>query len=994
MTIAFKNCARALAWGLVLSLLVLVSAAAEEQPGKGSIKGQVTDPSSASVPGAVVTLVGPNGFSRRAQTNTLGQYQLPDIPAGQYNLRVSKTGFAVYEMQQVPVDGPMNMDVSLTVAAESQQVTVSEEQGHVSVDPDQNAGSLVLKGADLEALSDDPDQLADDLQALAGPSAGPNGGQIFIDGFSGGRLPPKASIREIRINQNPFSAEYDRLGFGRIEILTKPGTDKFRGQILTNFSDNVFNARNPFLPEKSPYQARMINATLSGPVTKKSSFTFDVESRYIDDNAVINATILDTNLEPTQYQAAILAPQRRFSIIPKYDYQINDKNTLTLRYHFSTIDSDNQGVGAYSLPSRAYNTKDRENTFQLTETAILSTHVVNETRFQFNRQATSANGDSVTPTTTVLDAFTGGGSNIGLQSNLQNHYEFQNLTTWTIGRHTLKIGGRLRIIDQDDVSPTNFAGTFSFAGGIAPQLDANNQPILGPDGMPVLGYVDSIERYRRTELFLQQGLSPAAIRLLGGGASQFTLAGGQPLSGVTQTDVGVFLLDDWRVRPNLTLSGGIRYETQTNIHDYKDFAPRLSFAWGIGKKGTTPKTVLRGGFGIFYDRFSENYILQAERYNGLTQQQYVVLNPNFYPLIPPIDVLAQSMVAQTIRLVDSSLRAPYILQTAIGVDRQLPKNTSISVNYTFSRGVHMLRSRNINAPLADGSLPYGDVGNLFQYESTGFLRQNQVIVNINSRASRRLTLFGFYVLNYAKGDTDGAASLPANNYNLHSEWGSNIYDVRHRMFVGGSVTAPWHLIFSPFITASAGAPFNITTGRDNNEDTTFVDRPAFADTSVPGAIPTPWGTFNPTPGPNAVIIPRNYGRGPAQFSVNLRASRTWGFGKKSETAAPDSAFGPGGGGPRGGGGGGRGPGGMMGGMGGGRGGPGGMFGAENTGKRFNLTLSVSARNLLNRVNLAPPVGNLGSSLFGESTALASGFGPGGASAASNRRIDLQLRFTF
>jgi hypothetical protein len=260
------------------------------------------------------------------------------------------------------------------------------------------------------------------------------------------------------------------------------------------------------------------------------------------------------------------------------------------------------------------------------------------------------------------------------------------------------------------------------------------------------------------------------------------------------------------------------------------------------------------------------------------------------------------------------------------------------------------------------------------------------------------------MFNRANGDTDGGTSaFPASSYNFHNEWGPTSFDVRHRLFLFGTVNAPLGIMLAPFVTASSGQPFNIIVGRDLNGDSILNDRPAFAtNAAAAGAVTTQWGIFNLNPGPGDQIIPRNYGRGPGQFSVNLRLMRTWGFGKKGESGpganySPGEGGGGGGGGSRGGGGGGRG-GGMMGGMGGmggrGGGGRGGMFGPASTGKRYNLTFSVSARNLLNRVNLSAPVGNLGSTFFGESTSLASGGGPGGGSAAANRRLDLQLRFTF
>lgn len=959
-----------------------------------SLRGQVLDPSGAVIPGATVILRGPSGKPVSVKADAVGQYVFDGLKPGSYTLLAGAKGFAAYRVDNLDLSASKTLDIHLEVAVEAQEVTVSDITNQVSVSPDSNAGALVLRGSDLDMLSDDPDQLAEDLQALAGPAAGPNGGQIFVDGFSGGQLPPKSSIREIRINQNPFSAEYDRLGFGRIEIFTKPGTDKFRGQFFSMFSDNALNARNPFVAEKPPFQSRFFGGTLSGPVTKKSSFSFDMERRGIDENAVINATILDQNLAPTPYQKAVITPETRMTISPRFDYAINDKNTLVVRYMHSRTDNRNQGIGGFSLDSRAYDMRDRDHSIQITETNILSTRTINETRFQFLRNNTVQTGDNTIPTIQVLDAFTGGGAQIGRTSNEQNRWELHNLTTHTRGTHAIKFGGRIRGSSLSDFSPQNYGGTYTFAGGPAPLLDANLKPVIGPDGAPVLIEISSLERFRRTELLRSLSYSGAQIRALGGGPSQYTVAAGNPLAKVDQVDLGVFALDDWRVRPNFTFSYGLRYETQTNISDYKDFAPRISFAWGVGK-GNTKKTVIRGGFGTFFDRVADSLTLQTIRFNGVNQQQYVVANPDFYPLAPPVTELNARQAPQAIRKIDTALQAPRVYQTAIGVERQLPRNTTLAVNYVFSRGTHMLRTRNVNAPLADGSYPLGSPGVLYLYESSGSMRHNQLITNFNSRISPRMSLFGFYALGSAKGDTDGAGTLPANSYDLRSEWGPTAMDVRHRVFIGGSITTPGGLSLSPFFTASSGAPFNIITGLDNNHDSVFNDRPAFAtDPNAPGVVSTRWGLFKLNPGPGDTIIPRNYARGPAHYSLNLRLSRTWGFGSRGESG-PGADWRPMGG-PGGGPGGGRHGGGppMM--MGGGRGpgGPGGIFGSGSTSKRFNLTLSMSVRNLLNTVNLSTPVGNLSSPLFGESLSLAGGFGPMGSSPAANRRIDLQLRLSF
>ena len=982
----------------VLILSLIWALAAQGQTG-ASLRGQVTDPSGAVVPDATVVMR--TGTTElRQQTNAEGRYTFAAVPPGSYTVRMTKTGFAPFEVESYEVAGAVTLDAQLVVAMEAQQVTVQEDTRGVSVDPDSNAGALVLRGADLEALSDDPDQLAQDLQALAGPAAGPNGGQIFVDGFSGGRLPPKSAIREIRINQNPFSAEHDRLGFGRIEILTKPGSDRFRGQIMANFSDNVLNARNPFLTERSPWQSRMLMASAGGPLSKKSSFNVDIEHRNVRENAVIRAQTLDTSLRPIDISDALVTPQVRTGFHPRVDYQLTPNNTLVLRYGYTRISEDNQGVGQFSLASRAYDARSNDHTFQLTETAILGARAVNETRFQYMRTSSLQNGDNAMPAIQVLDAFTGGGAQIGLSSTGQNRWEVQNITTITAGTHTWKFGGRLRGVSLTDVSPQNFGGTFTFAGGPGPVLDDTGQVVAGADGLPAVVQLSSLERYRRTLLLQSLGFSPSQIRASGGGATLFTMSAGNPLASVSQIDAGVFLLDDWRVKPNFTLSLGLRYETQTNVSDWTNFSPRVSFAWAVdGGSNRSARTVVRGGAGVFYDRIGESLTLQALRFNGVSQQQFRVSNPDFYPAVPSVEELAADRIDTATRALDGSIRAPYIMQTAMGVDRQLPWSTSVSINYVFSRGVHMLRTRNINAPF-EGVRPYGDTGNIYQYESTGTMRQNQLMFNANTRANRWFSLFGFYVLNYANGDTDGANSLPANPYDLTGEWGPNSFDVRHRVFVGGMVNAPWRVSFSPFFTANSGQPFNILSGIDLNGDTELNDRPSFAsDLTLPGVSLTDWGPFNRIPLAGEQIIPRNYGRGPGQVSLNVRLSRTWGFGSRGESGMGTESGPPAGmrGGPGGGGPGGGGPpmaGAMRGGPGGPGGGPGGMFGGAQTGKRFNLTLSLMARNLLNHVNLAAPVGNLTSPFFGQSTALAGGFGPMGGSAASNRRIDVQLRLTF
>jgi hypothetical protein len=493
--------------------------------------------------------------------------------------------------------------------------------------------------------------------------------------------------------------------------------------------------------------------------------------------------------------------------------------------------------------------------------------------------------------------------------------------------------------------------------------------------------------------------------------------------------MGVFVQDDWRIAPNLTLNEGLRYETQNNIGDHLDLGPRIGVAWAPGAKGkTASKTVIRAGYGIFFTRFPVGNTLQALRYDGFTQTNYLITagSPNaaealaYYPGLPPTSLL--QVENQAIYTVDKSLRTPYMGQMAIGVDRQLPGKTQLSINYVNTRGVHVLRERDINAPFGYvGPLPGSNVpqnpgvrpfagtdiaganGDIYQYETSGIFKQTQLTINANNRLNSHLQLQGYYVFGEAHTNANG---FPMNQYNDDLDWGRASFDIRHRGYFGGAIGLPYKLNLNPFMTIQSGNPFNITTGQPFDGDGILNARPAFAQctSGVKNIYVTKFGCFNTDPAAGEALIPINYGDGPAQFSLNLRLSRTWGWGER-KSATPDNGGGRGnggnfngggrGGGGFPGGGGGRGGGGFAGG-GGGRGGFGNL-GGGNTGKRYNFTVNIQARNAFNHVNYGSPIGTLGSPFFGESTTLNNGGGAGfggNNGAAGNRKIEIQLRFQF
>jgi hypothetical protein len=912
-----------------------------------NLRGQVTDPSGAAIPGASVALGGPSESSTSAQsgisvqTGLRGVYQLRNLPPGIYSIRITAAGFAPYNRtaMELAAGSVVTIDVRLPLASALQEITVADTI-HVELEPSKNASATLLQGQDLDMLSDDPDDLQNDLLALAGPAAGPDGGQIYVDGFSNGQLPPRGSILEVRMNSNPFSAEFDKIGYGRVDILTKPGTEAWHGSDFVQFDSAVFDARNPFAAVKPSFLSRQYEGNVGGSPTRKLSVFLDYTYRRQDDQALVNATILNSALLPITLLQNVPTPNTRTGISPRFDYQVTPNLTLQSRFGYTRYANDNTGVGQFNLPVIGTNTRNSNYGAQLTATWVINSSTANETRFQYVRSNNSTSAENSSPNISVAGAFTGGAANSGSTFMNQDSYEFQNYTTISHGTHLIRFGARLRGTLEATGTDQNFNGTFNFA---------------------------SIANYALTLSGLAQGLSWPQIVANGGGAYQYIVTTGTPLASAGLVDAAPFFQDDWRVRSNLTLSLGARYEIQNHISDKADITPRVGIAWGLGNVAgvQAPKTVLRAGFGTFFDRFALAQVVNAERLNGVNQQRYVIANPAFY--LGDIPPLAQLAIGQPVTsyAIDSALVAPRLYQSTVTLERQLPKNITTSLSYVLSRGVHELRTRNINAPLpgtyifgdpTSGVYPFGNPNPVDLYESSGLFKQQQIVWNVNARVNTKFSMFGYYMWARASSNTDGVNSFPANSYDEANEWSRSLYEVRDRFFIGGNIELPLAIRLAPAITYFSPMPYNITIGEDLNGDGQSNDRPSYATSADNPAyvVQTIYGALNLRPLPGETIIPRNLGTGYSSFTINLRASRTWGFGEPaaSTAAAPASTM-----------------------------------------RRYNLTLSVEARNLLNNVNPGTPVGVLSSPLFGQPQGL-SGVGGLNVTQSANRRLQLQLRFTF
>jgi len=993
----------------IFSVLVLLSFAsiASAQPARGNLRGLITDELGAAIVGASVTLTDAIGVQKKTTTNGEGIYTFAGLTSGSYKLQAVAPGFTLSEEQTVEIKaGRQSVDVTLKVTIE-EQVTVAETP--ISTEASNNANQTVIGGKDLDALPDDPDELAAALQALAGPSVGPNGGQIFIDGFTGGNLPSKDAIREIRINQNPFAAENDQPS-ARIDILTRPGTDKLRGGASFNFNDESLNSRNPFAinsSKRTPFQIRQYDMNLSGPLVKRKASFFVSFGRFeTDDNELVRATVLDSDLNAVAFGQAFVVPRRNMFFSPRLDYAINASNTLVARYNYNRFRVENQGIGGFSLPERAFETISTNQNIQLTETAILNARTINETRFQYSHGRNEQIGNNSIPALNVSGSFNAGGSQVGHSTNERNFWELNNFTAQQRGSHAIKFGARVRHTSVEDTNQNNFGGTWSFTGGFG---------------------LTSIERYQLTLRLQEQGLTPEQIRAAGGGAASFSINSGNPLADVSQTDFGVFIQDDWRVKPNLTFSYGLRYEIQTNAHSKYDFAPRLAIAWspGAANSARPPKMVIRVGTGFFYNGFNENSTLTANRFNGVNvlqtfvteearrltpptvaEQQapnvagiYSILN-QWSPTSVP-SVAGIPLTQQTIWQIDPNLQIPTVWLAGTQIERQLPRNLTMFVGFYNIRIVHVIRARDVNAPLPssitpltpNGIRPDPTQGEIYRFEASGQFNQRQFFIGFNSRLNRTFQFNGNYSLSKTTNDTDGqgGALFPMNSYDTSGEFSRSSFDIRHRFTIFGTVNLPWRVVLNPFVVANSGPGFNITTGQDLNLDRQVNERPSFAgpnaNCSASTIRCTRFGNFNLVPLPGETIIPRNFGQAPGAFVVNLRVSRAFAFGsvgggnnaaRAQAQPAPAAVGGPGalrgvgGPGPQGG-------------------------GAPPSEKRYNLNVSINFQNLFNRVNLSTPVGNLSSPSFGESLGLGGsfgGFGGGGSSGAGNRRIYAQMRLNF
>jgi hypothetical protein len=933
---------------ILFFLFFLLPMPAKAQNG-AVLHGVVVDPSGAVIPGAAITLTHEER-ALRTKSGADGRYAFSSLAAGTYTVSVLVNGFAPLTISNVQVSAgtAKELKLSLSIAVEHQEVTVNDESRSVGLSPDQNSSAVVIKGGDLDSLSDDPDELQNELQALAGPAAGPNGGQIFIDGFEGGQIPPKSSILEIRVNQNPFSAEFDRIGYGRVEIITKPGSQKFHGMVSGFETTSNLNTSNPLVAQEPFYDFYSGFGNVSGSLGKKASFFFNMFGMNRQTQTIISA--LDPANPAENFIEAFPNPSSVLQVNPRVDFQLGKLHNITIRDSFFRSVASGSGVGTLNLPTQANNLNDKENTLQIGDTVVVNPNFVNETHFQWRRIRNNQTAAYFTPAVTVQGAFTDGGNSSGIVQDHEDNFELQNYSTETVGSHVLRFGVRLRASRAANLSTSGANGTYTFSSLGAFEAGTPSQ-------------------------YSQSVIS-------------------NPLARAILFDGALFLQDDWKARRDLAVSFGLRFEGQNRIHDHADWGPRVAFAWSPGYKGSgAPKTVVRGGYGWFYNRFTvpssfsssagTPYVIQTIHDNLINQKSYIVNQPSFYnPNAPePAPVLESAGTSvPSYHTIDPHFHAALDMQGGIGVDRQITKALTGNITYLYTQGLHQYLTDNVTAPDFEPAT-YTVAGNApaaynYQFQSGGFYRQQQLIVTANAHF-KHASLTSNYTLNSAKSDTQGVTSFPMAEHNPGFDYGRASFGIRNRAFLLLTYTAPYGIIFAPLLAAQSGTPYNLTIGNDLTQNNQFNARPTSGVCGAPGVVSTPFGCLDTDPvGKGETIIPYNLGTGPANVVFHMRASKTFGVGprikQEGDAAGQMNNTSVSGRGLSGNG--------------------GGVKLDEKTPRKYNIGFVVIALNSLNIVNWGPPNGVMESPLFGKTQALAAG--PYSGPTPGNRAILFSTSFSF
>lgn len=776
----------------VLAIVCTASLPALAQPARPArLLVTVVDQTGAVIPAATVTAIGLDDATRRltiepVKSSDKGIAAFERLAPGRYSVQGEFPGFELGLLRDLRLKPGDNRHVMvLPLKKLTEEVTVGRDPQAVASDRASAFGSALTR-EQMDALSEDPDEMRRQLQEMGGPDAA-----IRVDSFEGQQLPPKAQIKAIHITRDAFAAEnHSAYGFF-IDIITQPGIGPLRGQARFGFYNSALEGRNPLVPKKGPSENSNVSLTLGGTaIENRSSFSlsFGTNRGYRTPN------LYAATPGGTQAMNLDLKTYSDFTFVSgMFDYALTKDQTLRLSGSRYSQSNENQGVGAYDLVERAYTTTNTSYSVRVQEAGPIGRRFFVNTRFSLNANDSSTTSATDAPTVVVFDAFTAGGAQ-RRGGRYTRTFTLASDLDYVRGRHSWRggiqvDGGRFR---SDDAA--NYLGTFTF---------------------------ESLAAY-------QAGTPRAYTRRIG-----------DPNISYWNFQAGMYLQDDIRVRKGLTFTPGVRLEAQTHLRGSMDVAPRFGVTWSPFKSG---RTTLRTSWGIFYDWFSPGTYEQTLRVDGFRQRELNIVDPP-YP-----DPGIVGLVPATSRyLLVPDVRMPRNVRTSLGIDQQVGKMLRFGATYTNVRGSGLLVGENLNAPV-NGVRPDPTAANVIQTVPLAESRSSGLSVNasLNFQPSsqgspflpnlagkkdprfqwkRGLMLMTYYTIAGSENDTDGAFSVPASG-RLAGEWGPSSGDVRHRLTAIAYSAAFKNLTMDFSVSASSGAPYTIRTGRDDNGDSIFNDRPA------------------------------------------------------------------------------------------------------------------------------------------------------------------------
>ena len=753
---------RTLFTAMALVVVVASSAAGQVVQGSGvasTLRVTVLDQTEAALIIAQVTLVDGRGAERTATVDDRGVAVFENLEPGTYQVKARAESFRPLATPFNVRRGDNRTTLRMALATIEQAVVVEEKDAAGKRD---NGFTQTLTQDQIDSLPDDPEEMADELMRMAGPGA-----QIFVNGFRGGRLPPKDQIQQIRFHTNSFSAEYHEAGMVRIEVITKPGLGGWRGQTNFGFRDESLNATNAFAKEKGPEQMRRYMVNFQGPIARgKTGFSMSFDGN----NSYDSRTIVAQAPSGQPYNQLAVAPTDAMNFNARIEQKIGVNGQLQAEYTRRQNDRSNLGVGDFDLPERAYSTDNSTDIFRVRSTSVIGKKLFSEFRFSLIDSVLSTTSASLLPTIRVNEAFNAGGAG-QMGDRSAREIEIAQNFDFTVGRrHSLRTGVLVEAGWWESDQRTNAFGTYTFAS---------------------LGDFNA------------------------GRPSTYTIRAGDPLVVYSQAKAGWFVQDDLRMSRSLQLSLGLRQEIQTQVESRWNFAPRAAFTWNATRTAT-----VRGGYGIFYDWYDAGVYEQTIRVDGEHQVDLIVQNPSF----PVRDGAGEFPPASVIRA--ASLDQPTIHQVSLGFEKPLTPWADFRTDYMWTRGYNTLRSVNVNAPI-DGARPDPLFGNITEVQSTGERALDRFTVAFNARyIPRRMMAMVMYQLASARNFADSPTMLPSDSTNPGADWGPAANDVRHRIFLNFNTPIARGVRMGLNVQGSSALPYNIITGLDSNADSVFNDRAA------------------------------------------------------------------------------------------------------------------------------------------------------------------------